>query len=166
MLAIITHYHCEKGMIKLIVTGRHFWWQEAMMKINWLQYTFRIGNNGTWQEANKGTWPCALINELCSPLSPSSWEQHRDLNEKSIALCNSKLESVVWCDFLFFSFLRGRMSQLKTEFSCKEQLFKKPAEGTWGQSTRIHACYRHGLLPRHLKECGDFTFPFSQSSSF
>lgn len=39
------------------------------MKINRLQYTFRIGNNGTWQEANKGTWPCALIDELCSPLS-------------------------------------------------------------------------------------------------
>lgn len=64
------------------------------MKINWLQYTFRIGNNGTWQEANKGTWPCALINELYS-FSPSSGEQHRDLNEKSIALCNSKLESIV-----------------------------------------------------------------------
>lgn len=110
MLAIITHYHCEERMIELIVTGRHFWWQEAMMKINWLQYTFKIWNNGKWQKANKWTWPSALINELLSPLSPSSGEQHGNLNEKSIALCNSKLESIVWPDFFFFFFLREGLS--------------------------------------------------------
>lgn len=125
-------------MIKLIVTGRHFWWQEAMMKINWLQYTFRIGNNGTWQEANKWTRPSAPINELLSPRAPASWEQHRNLNEKSIALCNSQLESVVWPDFLFFSFPSWE-NQLKAEF------FKKPAEEMGRRPTAICACQGRGF---------------------
>lgn len=165
MLDNISHYHCEKRMIKLIVTGRHFWWQEAMMKINWLQYTFRIRNNGMWQEANKWTWPYALINELLSPLSPTSWEQHRNLNEKSIALCNLKLESILWPDFLSFFFfsLSKRVSQLKTEFSCKEQFFKNLQKKHDTSLQQFLPAMSRDFFPWHLK-CLEFRFPFSHSS--
>lgn len=141
---ITTHYHCEKRMIKLIVTGRHSWWQGAMMKINGLQYTLRTGNNGTWQKANKWTWPSALINELLSSVSTFSGEQHKNLNEKSIALCNSKVGSIVWLDFS--PLLRGCPSPRQSSAVKSISLKKSPIEDTWHQPAAIYICHGRGFL--------------------